>query len=966
MITYQGSFKDYTNENTYRVTIITNSGHQNVNETIPIIDKKSDAPQSNVPNNVPEEVYFSPDPVHITCERSDLTQLIMITQCQIKLKTNKDMSDILFANTNRDIKVKVERMVWGHGDWDYRTLFYGYVDPLQFEQSYAHNYEEITINATDPLGALEQLKIDKIDASEGDVVPVMNIIYKIFDAVFESDSSVFNGIKTFMNDYVNPNRIKINLSVFFGETKDDYMTLYDTLYELLKYLGCTICYEPEGQYVNIYNLYNMTNDESDEPWFDAKDNAMDDSGSLSKDDAYSQIKINCEIEPNDDEIDLIDSDLMYSDYSNYQKYMTELVSPGEGESAINGFRDLLYGETTTYEAGYKLDHYCYVKRNDAWDFGNNSYIEYMGGSTNEEATDEDRSMKGDQTNVLRFLYNNSGKAAFISFGKGNKINYKDNSPVNNISMTDYLVISINGHNDHGTRGHIGSLMQQLQANSPICKYNGLKSVNLTPTDKDVTNYIVISGKMILNPLQRKTGPNWEQDPNFPTDWHDGPGGLEMLYNNSTNTYAMAMQVINDFEWDSSWTGHPYLWHKTVPHPDNGDGAYYTQKWWKLKEDKDPRDPDYDVVDQNGIFGFLDNKENEMLKYSWTSYGNEEDKISKLPILACELKIGDKYCVEMLNLGEEGQGVFKWMTYDEWNSYDNGGSKSFRAQGFDRPYFTIGIDPKVDDKLVGHSYNIQNNISYTMNVDGTGTAIPISITDKLNGVPEFTIIGPLNQMWNEIERVHPTWLRSTSWNDHRFWTLELLDSILISDFKIEFKSDNALYSKDMTTADNDLVYVSVMNPKYTETLELDMKICTPLTMDECLQQGIKYQTSNSYVMTTDDDPFYGWSMNNIKPEQLLIDYLYKQYQEPARKISFSVDNGHVFGTPTTDTNNTTYFNGFSTIISQNIIRMIYPGVVDKFGNSTINYYCMSMDWSLKRRKNDMTVREMLSYTNPFSS
>jgi hypothetical protein len=959
MITYQGSFKDYTNDNTYRVTIITNSGFSNSNVIIPIIDKKSDAPQSDVPNYVPEEVYFSPDPVHITCERSDLTQLIMITQCQIKLKTNKDLSDILFANTNRDIKVKVERMVWGHGDWDYRTLFYGYVDPLQFEQGYAHNYEEITINATDPLGALEQLKIDKIDTSEGDVVPVMNIIYKIFDTVFASDASAFKGIKTYMNDNINPNGIKVNLSVFYGDSEDDYMTLYDTLYELLKYLGCTICYEPEGKYVNIYNLYNMTNDiNDDDPWFDAKDDAMDSSGSLSKDDAYSQIKITCEIEPNDEDIDLIDSDLMYSDYSNYQKYMTELVSPGEGDSAYSGFKDLLLNETTDYEAGYKLDHYCYVKRNDAWDFGDRSYITYMNGSTNTEATDEERKMKGDQSDVLRYLKNNSGKAAFVSFGKGNKINYKDNSPVNNIGMTDYLVISINGHNDHGTRGHISTLMQELQSNSPICKYNGLKSVNITPTDKDITNYIVISGKMILNPLQRKTGPNWEPDPNFPDDWHDFPSGMDMLYNNSTNTYSMAKQTVTQL-----YNHKIFLWHRTVWHPDNGDGAYYTQKWWKDKN-KDPRNPDYEIIDQDGTFGYLDNKENEMLKYSWTSYGNEEDKVSKLPIFICELKIGDKYCVEMLNLGEKGQGVFKWMTYDEWNSYDAGGLKSFRRNGFDRPYFTIGIDPKVDDKLIGHSFNIQNNISYTMNINGTGTAIPIKITDKLNGVPEFTILGVMNHMWNEIERVHPTLFRSTSWNDHLFWTLELLDSILISDFKIEFKSDNALYSKDMTNADNDLVYVSDLDPRYTEILECDLKICTPLTMDECLEQGIKYQTSNSYVMTINDDPFYGWGSDNIKPEQLLIDYLYKQYKEPARKIKFCVDNGKIFGTPSEDG---TTFNGFSSIISQNIVRMKYPGVANKAGNVTeMNYYCMSMDWSLKHRENSMTVREMLTYTNPFGS
>ena len=347
----------------------------------------------------------------------------------------------------------------------------------------------------------------------------------------------------------------------------------------------------------------------------------------------------------------------------------------------------------------------------------------------------------------------------------------------------------------------------------------------------------------------------------------------------------------------------------------------------------------------------------MLKYKYTSYsgysGDETDVISKLPILACQLKVGDKWCVERLDLGEKGQGVYEWYTLDEWKT-----KTQLYQKGYDKPYFTIGIDPKTDDMIVGHSYAIQNNIKYTMNVDGSGTAIPIKISDKLNGVPEFTILGPINQMWNEIERIHPSFWRHTSWKDHKFWTLELLDSILVSDLKIELKSDNALFSSKMTTADNDLMYASEMNPKYQDTLEFDLKICTPLTMEECQEKGIKYQQSNSYVLTTNDDPFYGWGsgQKKIKPEELLIDYFYKQYNEPARKLNFCVDNGWAFGGETL----TGHYLGFGTILSQYVVRMNFPGI-----SGTNNYYCMSMDWSLKNKTNEMTVREMLSYDNPFS-
>ena len=952
---YQGSFNDYNNTYKYRVTIIKTDTDITTLNAENIID-----PTENTDSISDNLLYFSPDPVHLTCDRSDLTQLIMISQCQIKLKVNQDLSEQLFANTDREIKVIIEREYLTDDTPPvkaYHKLFYGYVDPLQFNQSFAHNFDEITINATDPLGALEQLNIGDIDVQTTDVVPVINLMYKIFEKIFAFDTNAYSGIQTFIAGPINPNLIKVNVSVFFGDSEDDYMSLYDVLNELLKYLGCTISYEPEGGKVHLFNIYNgVPNNPTKQQWFDGHDDAMDDSTTLSKDDAYSKVTLTCEIEPNDDEINLLDDEFMFSDYSNYQKYMTELVSPGEGWSAINGFGDLIKTGSTEYEAGYKLDHYCYVKRNNSWDFGKNSYI------TNFEETQSDNTKKmvGDQSDVLRWLKNNTGKAAFVSFGKGNKINYNDNSPVNNISLTDYLVISVNGHNDHGKNGHIYTMMSDMQRNSPICKYNGLKSVNLTPTDESITNYIVISGKMILNPLQRKTGPIWEADRNFPEEWHDGPGGMEMLYNNTQNTMSQCLSVFDNVQ-PEYFAIVPMLWHKTVPHPDNGGGAYYQQQWWNCT---DPRNPNYTKTDTVGIYGFLDNKENEMLKYTYTTMKDNDsvlsvDKISKLPILACQLKIGDKYCVERLDLGEEGQGIFQWMTYDEW-------SKEMSNEYYNVPYFTIGIDPKVDDKIVGHSFSIQNNIKYTMNVDGTGTAIPIKITDKLNGTPEFTILGVLNQQWDEVERVHPTMFRHTSYNHHKFWTLELLDSILISDLKIEFKSDNALYNEDMTTADNDLVYYSDTNINYTEKLECDLKICTPLTIEECQQKGIKYQTSNSYVMTTDDEPFYGWKIDQftmLKPERLFVDYYYKQYYRPARKISFNVDNGDIFGTKSLLNNSHI---GFSTILSQYAIYMEYPGIVDVHGSKiAANYYCMSMDWSIKRRENEMTVREVLPYDNPFS-
>lgn len=956
-MTYKGEFNDYKNEYRYRVTIETPAGITNQSDNI--ID-----PFDNTNGLLGDLLYFSPDPVHIKCDRSDLTQLIMITQAEIKFKGEGDMYQELFTGTNRTIRVKVERI--SEINNYARTLFFGYIDPLQFEQGFAHKYEEITVHATDPLGALQDLKISDIEGlSKGSIITVQNLIYKIFQTCFKPYTSgnetiqTFNGLKTFLHEAINLNMIQVNTSVFYGDSEDDYMNLYDVLNELLKYAGCTVSYEPHSGYVYLYSLYSLSDDQS-ETWFDVKEKSMDTSASIGVDTAYSQITLTCEINPNDDTISLTDNDSLYSDYSNYQKYMTELISEGKSGSAYNGFKELLYApdgqeRSSSYEKAYRIDNYCWVKRNDAWNFGPNSYIEIMGGKQM-SSTQAKEKMKSDQSIVLQWLKDNPGKAAFVSFGRGSKLKRTDNSPVANIPMKDYLVISIGGQNDHRTsnNAHNARLSYTLERNQPLCKYTGLNSVNLIPADEDITNYIVISGNIILNPLQPKTGWNWADDIGHVTDYHHDEDNYWInLYTSSTNTYTGAKDIVNTFI-DDVIFGHFALAPMVVRYEGEDNVAYYSQKWWALDlsvPDCSPRKPTYTPTFQS-LGGYLENKENTGLIYSWTTIGNDDDVISKLPVLACQLKVGDKYCVERLDHGIEGQGIFEWMTMEEWQSYP-------KLQEFGYPYFTIGINPKTDDKMVGQSFEIQNNISYTMNVDATGTAIPIKMSDGLNGVVEFSILGPINGQWNEIERIHPTWFRSTSWTDHKYYVLELLESILVSDLKIDFKTDYGLYNEKMTTADNDLVYYSVPNPMYTEKLECDLKICTPLTLEECITKGIKYQTSNSYVTMEDNLPFYGWTKSDVtrKPEELFIDYYYKQYNMPARMLTINVDNGDIFG-------NTTIIGGdnyvsFGSIMSKYTVNIDMPGIDDPY-----DYFVMSMDWSLKRRANTMSVRQKFAYDDPF--
>ena len=108
-----GTFNTYDNKNTYTVTI----GDTGVTTTIS--DPTEDIYGDNKPDLI---VMFDPDPVIINADRQDLTKRIIISQATINLVSNQNMTDYLFAYTNRSIPVTIL-----NGS---NVCFFGYVDPL--------------------------------------------------------------------------------------------------------------------------------------------------------------------------------------------------------------------------------------------------------------------------------------------------------------------------------------------------------------------------------------------------------------------------------------------------------------------------------------------------------------------------------------------------------------------------------------------------------------------------------------------------------------------------------------------------------------------------------------------------------------------------------------------------------------------------------------------------------------------
>ena len=82
--------------------------------------------------------------------------------------------------------------------------------------------------------------------------------------------------------------------------------------------------------------------------------------------------------------------------------------------------------------------------------------------------------------------------------------HTDNSPVSKINMEDCLVVSVNGNGQDGHGSNPGAPHPDdadIKAAIPVAVYHGGEAgAVFSPVDDTVTNYLVVSGKIALNPL----------------------------------------------------------------------------------------------------------------------------------------------------------------------------------------------------------------------------------------------------------------------------------------------------------------------------------------------------------------------------------------------------------------------------------------------------------------------------------
>lgn len=814
-------------------------------------------------------VWFSDDPVEIESQVNDTFDVLRPRQATVRLLCRDYIPD-LYCSNPRDARVMIRR--------DDAIVFAGYIEPQAYSQDYNSLLDEVELSCIDVISTLSYRKYDNAGAKGVDFRQlrqqagvktfgsVITSILKGYSDELSPESKIYyDGSKaidsTEAKRYSIFSDIAVNELLFLDEDEDSVWGEDEVVEELLRYLNLHI--EQVG--IDFY-IFSWESLRSGKPvaWHTldgvqaatetpgstviSLDIAEDDATAFSVGETYSQIKLSCDVKNVEQLVEspLDDSDIT-SPYRSKQRYCDEILAKfkdmdGSGMTiAALPFNGMLAGLSYDYDKASMYKWFVQVKQSSKWSIGRagQDYIaKFCADGRNQQAL-----LERMRTEIA---------GALVSLGNVEiKANKQDNSPVASVNMTDYLVISVNGNGvDQDTSGKkVFPSADDLLAASPIATYTGNNSgAVLTPPDKDTTNYIVISGSVLLNPLKTSKS------------------GTEPA------PYKVMQAYVDQYCDKSKPFGTTYWYHVPGDPVEVSDGDY-KQMWWtsRFYSADTPLSPPSVNADMSALLP-PSSVTAKRYEFNYSAIGDSDDHISKVAVLACMLIVGDKCVVET---GTEGKpGDYTWQTYKER-------SQCASDDEYYQQSFTIGINPKIGDYLVGEEHKVQNNIDYTMGLDVEGTAIPIKFGSGISGRVQFMILGPVNSTWNNVTRRHKTWFRHTKWSTNDVALMAHVSSIFIKKLEVKIHSDNGFNSND---SNDELVYMSDTASGFqNRKQDISFKLCTALTAAERAKYGITDTVLLSAPQKADGTALLSiYDVNkaeSAKPEQDYIDSYYNEYCTP---------------------------------------------------------------------------------------
>lgn len=855
-MTISGTFKDYQNR-TCQVTFTSPMAGTNI-----VIGDSI--------------VKFAGDPVTIEETNDDNFNTIIRKSAQVNLVTKEYLGNYLFGNNSRSISVVIT--VSGN------TVFNGYVDPNTFNQPYTTPLDEFTINCIDKLSTLEYYNYKNANVNNYDVIKhgADNVTFRsilndalsglTFDNIYY-DRSV--GVSSGRTNQIFDDLIISELKMM-GESADDVWTRKETLHEILQYLNLHI--KQEGNNLYIFNWKSIQNRTTS--WRNLQtsstvtlstsavtlSNTMhsDRNTSISIADVYNQICVKCDIDSQDTVVESpLDKSALTSLYSGKQLYMTEYISEGSGDRANDAINALVQGNPTTYEHASEVDWYIKAMSNPNWKF----YID--GTNVMESLAEKSGNKYINQWKMAKYLKEHSCVPYIFQFGSVDRSpSANDNSPTSKIDMKNYLYISVNG-NEWDTTGQTAPTEETIYEHRNMCEFiSNVAGGSFSPTDDDTINYLVFSGKLLLQPVVYESTSTYAARGN-----HFEEVRTNGVYKTEGGTHN-AKAPLYDMT-PTEYENLPYLAKSNLAKSENNDeGRYYSRKFYTLVNPTDKKDdyPSAYLTDgTSGVQPWTKDKSAHGYQYQYSAKGESGDLFSKLPILECELIIGDKRLIET-NIDMYGNSTFEWVPLGE------------EPSGITT--FSLGVNPKINDYIIGQEYDIQNTIDYTMNVDAEGTAIPIKKSDNVSGAVMFRILGLINLTWDNVTRRHPSFWRHTQWSNSTHGILAHCENVIIQDFECKVYSNNAL---NETSTDNDLIYMSDETNEYINKKDdITFKYITQLSSAECLEKGIPQSVNlNSVINGRTNLPLTGiWfrhetdsAYKTAKPEEHYVNQYYLEYAQP---------------------------------------------------------------------------------------
>lgn len=899
-----GTFKNINND-TIEVRIISNSEL---------------SPEILVGDQYDSDVHFSADPVTINVALNDLFDTVIKKSCSISLMSSIFLGDVLYAAQDNSITVKVYK--------NNAIIFDGYAEPNTYNQPWAHNYDEYQINCVDHL-ALMQNKFWNANTQSG-IYTFKTLLQKIG---LSSYNVFYDGSAKLGNDSAFE-KLGVSSNAFLGDNEADTCSFEESLDMILRYMNLHIIQEGSDFY--IFNWNSIKNNSAqwtnifgsgtpisftdisvtDAYMTDPSQTPMysDSSTNLSIDDVYNQIRVRADIKPISDAVpdpfdsgDLEDifsgnpelciTEAWYDESKHYKEFGNFLKSDmftDPDSIAVNA----------TGNQWHAKDWFMKVQKNNKWNMWYNDtnvldYITYSGQTPQY------------QTDILKSVYSNKFMPMLIKIGSGSEIKNGSATRRSSVTVSNYLVFSScagwsTTNARYGDRQYsdkttllaaIDSARLTASGTKGLFSFDNGSAISVSPKGDDETNFITIQGTIRLEPHHCKAGTG---------------AAAPVVRSGENASFGDSLWYVNNIE-SKYWFGTTYA------SKNDGTIGYYQQIPWRAQT---PTSQDTQDSTRNtnylsppvGLHGVgIDYYENKFTyNKSKTSDGwTSDDTINKIPIFECELKVGDKYCVEdMVNLDVEGCPTFHWLTAEECTQ-----------QGYTNKSITIGFNPTIGDFILAKDYELTNTADGRIQ-NVKGMAIPVKKSDALTGNITFKIKGVINVDWNGYFDIKGSSSQTGVHGEGSYNLWEYVASIWIKDFHIKFDSDTGGKQGNNSA---DVLYFSDETHNYLNKKDdIDFELCTQLTNAEAADFRLTNSTSYNNVINMNNN----LAVENItepngtnRAEKLYVDQYYSYYSSPKVIVSTQLIDANYYML------NTFSFSGFGKTLPLSITYNIHENTVN---------------------------------------